>query len=301
MTAVGYVPGVTVRRTSLVPAIDTGGISVLAAQPGLLGTLGGTVSHGTFLNAATARYPAVVLGAVAAKTLGIDRVTPDTQVYLGGQYFTRDRHPVPGAARTGDRRGRTRRVPRRRTALLGLGGHPTELYLRVAARPGAGGDQRAAVHRQPGAARGRAGEHAVEHPGRAGTRGHRAHRAVPRPRRDSGRWWAAIGIANIMVISVLERRGEIGLRRALGATRWHVAAQFLTEAVLLSVLGGAIGVLLGAAATAGYAVSAGQPVVLPAVAVAGGLGIALGAGAIAGAYPSVKAAQLPPAEALRSA
>ncbi len=116
VTAVGYVPGVTVRRTSMVPAIDTGGISVLAVQPGLLGTLGGTVTHGTFLNAATARYPAVVLGAVSARTLGIDRVAPGTQVVPGRPVLHGDRHPVPGAARTGDRRGRARRVPRREPA-----------------------------------------------------------------------------------------------------------------------------------------------------------------------------------------
>src|SRR5215475_7589600 len=88
VTAVGYVPGAAVLRTALVPAVDSGGISVLAAQPGLLRTLGGRVAHGTFLNAATQRYPAVVLGAVAAQTLGIDRVLPGTQVYLGGRYFT---------------------------------------------------------------------------------------------------------------------------------------------------------------------------------------------------------------------
>src|SRR5579862_4399000 len=86
VTAIGYVPGATVRRTAAVPALDSGGISVYAAQPGLLATLGGSVATGTFLTAATARYPAVVLGAVAAQTLGIGQPGPGTQVYLAGQY-----------------------------------------------------------------------------------------------------------------------------------------------------------------------------------------------------------------------
>jgi putative ABC transport system permease protein len=103
-----------------------------------------------------------------------------------------------------------------------------------------------------------------------------------------------------MVISVLERRGEVGLRRALGAARWHVGTQFLVESLLLSVLGGVAGVLLGAAATVGYAIKADQPAVLPAIAVAAGLGIAAGTGALAGVYPAVKASRLAPAEALRA-
>jgi putative ABC transport system permease protein len=109
-----------------------------------------------------------------------------------------------------------------------------------------------------------------------------------------------IGIANIMVISVLERRSEVGLRRALGATRRHIAEQFLTEAVLLSVLGGLAGTVVGAVATVIYALSQHWSVQIPAVAFYGGLGAALGIGTIAGLYPAVRAAHLSPTEALRT-
>jgi putative ABC transport system permease protein len=298
VTAVGYVPDATVRRTSMVPAIETGGISVLAAQPGLLGTLGGAVSHGTFLNAATAHYPAVVLGAVAARTLGIDRVTAGTQVFLAGQYFTviGILAPVPLAPEIDEAALVGFPVANR---LLDLGGHPTELYLR--ALP----DQVQAVTSVLPFTANPAQPEGVQVSTPSSILAARASAGTALTGLFLGLGGiaaavGAIGIANIMVISVLERRGEIGLRRALGAARWHVAAHFLTEALLLSVLGGAIGVLLGAAATAAYAISAGQPVVLPPVAVAGGLGIALAAGALAGAYPAVKAARLPPAEALRA-
>jgi putative ABC transport system permease protein len=110
----------------------------------------------------------------------------------------------------------------------------------------------------------------------------------------------AVGIANVMVISVLERRSEIGLRRALGATRRHVAEQFLAESVLLSVLGGVAGTIVGAMATVIYALSQYWQVQIPAVALYGGVGAALVIGAIAGLYPAMRAARLSPTEALRT-
>ena len=109
-----------------------------------------------------------------------------------------------------------------------------------------------------------------------------------------------VGIANVMVISVLERRSEIGLRRALGASRRHVAEQFLAEALLLSVLGGVAGTVIGVAATAIYALTQHWSVVIPAEALYGGIAAALVIGAIAGLYPSMRAARLSPTEALRT-
>jgi putative ABC transport system permease protein len=298
VTAIGYVPGATVRRTAAVPAVDSGGISVYAAQPGLLGTLGGGVAAGTFLNAATARYPAVVLGAVAAQTLGIGQVGPATQVYLAGRYFAviGILRPVPlvpaldEAALVG--------FPAA-DALLGLGGHPTQIYLRAApdqVQPVVSVLPFTANPAQPEAVQ-------VSLPSsilaaRAAAR--TAYAGLFLGLGAVAVLVGGVGIANIMVIAVLERRAEIGLRRALGATRRRVGLQFLTESVLLSALGGAAGVLAGAAATAGYAVASGQPAVVPAVSVAAGLGIALGTGALAGVYPAARAARLPPAEALRA-
>jgi putative ABC transport system permease protein len=107
-----------------------------------------------------------------------------------------------------------------------------------------------------------------------------------------------VGVANTMVISVLERRYEIGVRRALGATRGQIRVQFITEAVLLAAIGGTGGLALGAAATAGYAAYQGWPVAVPGLVFAGGLGSTVLIGTLAGLYPAIRAARLAPAEAL---
>jgi putative ABC transport system permease protein len=110
----------------------------------------------------------------------------------------------------------------------------------------------------------------------------------------------AVGVANIMVISVLERRSEIGLRRALGATKGHIRIQFLAEAMLLAMLGGAAGVVIGALATGVYASTKHWAVVVPATAWAGGFAAAVAIGAIAGLLPAIRAARLSPTDALRT-
>ena len=111
----------------------------------------------------------------------------------------------------------------------------------------------------------------------------------------------AVGVANIMIISVLERRSEIGLRRALGATKSQIRTQFLAESILLALIGGVVGVLAGIAATAVYAGSKSWTIVIPVEAWSGGIASAILIGAIAGLLPAVRASRMPPTVALRTA
>lgn len=287
-----------VYRSDLVPAGQTGGLAVRACDASLLATLDGRVRLGRFLDAATSAYPVTVLGHDAARTLGITRIDPGTRVWLGRHWFTVAGilDPFPFAPEVD--RSALIGFPVAQ-AMFGYDGSPSRLYVRA--------DQ-GRVAQVSGLLRSTANPAnpdrvEVSRPSDALT----ARIAVAQ---SAGTLFAGlgaiallvggIGIGNIMVISVLERRGEIGLRRALGATRGHIAGQFLAESLVLSALGGVGGVLLGSAVTIALARDRGWAVLIPPEALWGGLVVAIVVGAVAGLYPAVRASRLAPTEALRT-
>jgi putative ABC transport system permease protein len=286
----------TVRRTGYIDAGETNGISLEAASPTLLATLGGSVRTGRWLDAASARYPAVVLGAVTARRLGIDRV--GLRVFAAGRWLTvvGILEPLPLAPEID------------RAALVGipvarrlLGGPDTASTVYVRADPDhvTQARDRLSATASP--------EHPEEVEVSRPSDALEARAAAKSAFTGLFLGLAAVallvggvGIANTMFVSVLERRGEIGLRRALGAARRHIALQFVGEALLLALLGAAGGVLAGAGTTAVYALSRDWPVSVPPLAVGGGLGAAVLIGALAGLHPATRAARMSPTEALRA-
>jgi putative ABC transport system permease protein len=293
VSAIGLVSDATVRRTDKIDSSTTGGIAVQATRTNLLDALGATVRSGAFLNAATSRYPAVVLGSVAAGRLGIDHA--GAHVYIAGRWFL-----VTGILNS------TKLAPEiDRSALigwsyathLGFDGHATTLYERST------DETVQSVHDVLGYTVNpeHPEEVQISRPSDALTAQAAANRAFNALFFGLGSvalLAGGVGIANIMVISVLERRQEIGLRRSLGATRGQIRLQFLTESVTLSALGGAAGVLIGLAICLGYAGYRGWPLALPGQAIAGGALAAVAIGALAGLYPARRAARLTPTEAL---
>jgi putative ABC transport system permease protein len=296
--ATGTVPGVSVYKSPYIPSIETNALSVDAATLGLPAVAGTSLAQGRFLDAATAREPVAVLGATAARLMGIDRIQPGLRIWVGGQWFYLTGILAPAAY-----------APQIDSAVLvgfpaavkylHFDGHPSQLYVRIT-------DTQAAVLAVsqllgPQASPENPSQVDVSRPSDALTARADAKGALDTLFLGLGAvalLVGAIGVANIMVISVLERRSEIGLRRALGATRGQIRAQFLAEAILLSLAGGAAGVILGVAATAAYARGHGETVVIPPGAWAGGLAAAVIIGAAAGLLPAIRAARLQPTEAL---
>jgi putative ABC transport system permease protein len=284
----------TVRRNNHIPDSVTGGIAVQAASTTLLTTLEGSVTRGTWLNDATAGQPAVVLGAQAAERLGLART--GVQVWMGGRWFTviGILGPMPLAPEI--ERSALVGFPAARE-LLGFDGYPTTIYERSS-------DEAVESVRQvlPRTVNPENPEEVtVSRPSDALTAKAAAAGAFTNLLLGLGAvalLVGGVGVANTMVISVLERRKEIGLRRSLGATRGQVRVQFLAESLLLSTLGGVVGAVLGALATAGYALSRGWPPVVPPWALGGAVGATLLIGTLAGLYPAMRAARLSPTVAL---
>jgi putative ABC transport system permease protein len=287
-----------VYRSPLIPAINTNGLSVQAASLGLPDTVGTGLAHGRYLNAATARLPVAVLGSAAARRLGIDRLYPGERIWLGGRWFylAGILSPAPLAPEIDNSVLVGFPAARR---YLGFDGHPTTIYVRSQTSQVAAVQSVLAATANPEAPN----EVEVSQPSDALTARARAQSALNSLFLGLGAislLVGAVGVGNIMLIGVLERRSEIGLRRALGATKANIRLQFLAEAILLALLGGAVGVVAGAFATAIYASTKQWTIVIPALAWAGGLGAALLIGALAGLLPAVRAARLSPTEALRT-
>ena len=297
-SAVYQVSSATVLRTPHVPSGQTGGIAVDAADPGLLATLGGQLASGQFLSSAHESFPTVVLGAQAASTLQISSAQGHIQLFLGGTWFTviGIMKPVVLDPNLDN------------TALIGLpvaermfqtAPHPSEIYVRANVNQVKQVSNLLAPTADP------------QNPD--GVQVSRPSDALEARAAAKGQFTTlllglgavallvgAIGIANIMVISVLERRTEIGLRRALGAKRSHISIQFLAESALLAAFGGVAGLALGAAATWAYALAQREPTVVPAYALIAAPAAGLVIGTLAGVYPASKASRLSPTEALRA-
>jgi len=292
----------SVYRSPLIPAVNTSGLTVDAATTGLPATSGASLVQGEFLNAATEHQPLCVLGAAAAQLLGIDRVFGGERVWVtdgnGGMWLYVAGILGPDAVSPAIDSSVLVGFPFAEH-YLSFNGSPSTIYVKATdARVSAVYNLLAnqASPQYPGSVE-------VSQPSDALVAQADAQAAFSTLFLGLGAvalLVGAIGVANIMVIAVLERRSEIGLRRALGATRGHIRTQFLAEAITLSLAGGVAGIIAGAAATAIYAHARGWATVIPASAWAGGLAAAILIGALAGLLPAIRAARLSPTQALWS-
>jgi putative ABC transport system permease protein len=285
-----------VRRTDLIPELETGGLSVMAVEPDLLDVLGADVVTGRFLDDALSELPVAVLGSVAAERLGVADLDHERLIYANGEWLA-----VIGIA------GDLELHPDlERAAMIG---YPvaakmfgdvdlSAIYLRVF--PEAAEDVTEVLPSTINPENPDQVE--ITRPADALAAREAADAALTQLLIALGSVALMVGgvaIANVMVMSVLERRMEIGVRRALGATRAHIRRQFLLEAVILAGLGGVVGAGLGAGITLGFSTLRGLPIVIPLASLAGAVAAALVIGALAGIYPAARAARIPPSQAVR--
>lgn len=298
-TSAVYAVDAGVYRNDLVPEDLTGGISVYGTDPGLLGALNGDIALGSFLTEATRDHPVAVVGAVAAERLGVRNLDQPVRLYIGDRWVEVAGVLEPFALAANLDRAvliGDRAAERYYDAELA----PATVYVRVdedhidatrdvlAATVDPENPEEAEISRPSDLLEARS---AAESSFTSLFLGLGAVALLV----------GGIGVANVMVIGVIERRGEIGLRRAIGATRAHIRRQFFTEALTLATLGGTAGVLLGVAVTYGYSLAQGWRVIIPPVALIGGFAAAVAIGVIAGLYPAIRASRVSPTEALRSA
>jgi putative ABC transport system permease protein len=298
VTEIATIENTYVYRNSYVPPIRTNGISLTATDPALPATMDATLAHGTFLNAATAQFPTVVLGAEAANLLGIHDLADPTQLWIGGHWFA-----VIGILKPVELVNEIDNMAFIGFPIaehyFGFDGHPGELYLRsVPSQVNAVAAVLPATVSPADPSTVHVSQPSDVLKAQVAAKG--AYNGLLLGLGAVALLVGGVGIANVMVISVLERRSEIGLRRALGASRRHVAEQFLAEALLLSAAGGLAGTLIGVVATAIYATTQHWALQIPELAIYGGVLAALIIGAVAGMYPSMRAARLSPTEALRT-
>ncbi|TFH13261.1 MAG: ABC transporter permease, partial [Acidimicrobiales bacterium] len=285
----------SVLKNEFVDPGQTGGLTVVAADDDLVDTLNGEVAFGTWFGETTTTYPTVVLGSVAAERLGVRSLDQQTLVEIGGEYVE-----VVGVLEEfplADDLDRAAIMPADAAqTYFDADPGPTTIYTRI--EDGAIDETRDIIPATADAENPE--EVTVSRPSDALEAEAAADDTLTSLFLGLGAvalLVGGIGIANVMVIAVIERRGEIGLRRALGATQAHIRRQFLTEAIILSALGGAAGVALGIGATYAYATAQGWRVIVPTEAAVGGFVAALAIGAVAGLYPAMRAARLAPTEA----
>lgn len=296
VTAVGQLRDTNAYRHNRIPVSQSGGIGVYAARIDLLETVGAAMDAGVWLNEATAQYPVAVLGARTAARLGIGLIGPDTQIWLGGQWFI-----VIGVLKPASL------APAFDLSVL-IGWKAAENYLVAEAdittiyvRTDPDGVEavrsvlaQSANPEEPNAVNISRPSDALA----AQAAANLAFTGLLLGLGAVGLLVGGVGVVNTMVISVLERRAEIGLRRSQGATRQHIRNQFFSEALLLSALGGGAGVLFGSIVTAIYATLQGWPIALPLWALGSAMAATLVIGGLAGLYPAIRAAKMAPTEAL---